>query len=73
MRITFDPEADAAYVEFVADVRDGEAVTQIVVEDSRIRGEVVLDLDVDGRLLGVEILGVSDVLRPETVAGAEPP
>lgn len=71
MRVTFDPGADAAYVHLVDAIRPGEAVTQVVVSDDRVRGEVILDLDEDGRLLGVEVLGVSDLLRPDTLAHAE--
>lgn len=72
VRVTFDPEANAAYVYFVDIIEPGEAVVQVVVDDDRVRGgEVILDLDNDGRLLGVEILGAGDLLRPETVNHAE--
>jgi uncharacterized protein YuzE len=54
----------------VDEVGDGEAVVQIVVDDERLAGTVVLDLDAAGRLLGVEVLGASDVLRPETLQQA---
>ena len=70
MEITFDPEADASYVRIVDHIGNGEAVAQIVVEDDRLRGWVVLDLDENGFLLGVEVLGASDLLRPATLASA---
>lgn len=73
MEIEFDPAADAAYVRIVDHIRAGEAVTQVVVEDDRLPGEVILDLDRDGFLLGVEVLGASDLLRPATLASARRP
>jgi uncharacterized protein YuzE len=66
--MTYDAEDDgAAYVQFVDDVRPGEATRQEVVGG----GNVVLDFDSEGRLLGVEILDANLMLRPETIARAE--
>ena len=48
MRITYDPEADALYVE-LRSVRAGD---NIDLEDG-----VSADLDADGHVLGFEILG----------------
>ncbi|MFI5959261.1 DUF2283 domain-containing protein [Cryptosporangium sp. NPDC051539] len=62
MRITVDEEADAAYVEIADDVQDGEAVEQVVI-DRPGHGDVVLDFDAAGHLLGVEIIGASRLLR----------
>ncbi|MFB9431608.1 DUF2283 domain-containing protein [Streptoalloteichus tenebrarius] len=70
MRMSHDPEADASYVRLVDQIHPGEAVTQIVVEDDRLPGGVVLDLDADGRLLGIEVLGASRLLRPEVLRRA---
>ncbi len=51
MRLTYDDEADAAYVY----VREGATVAQTeVLEDGRI-----VDIDEEGRLIGVEILDAS--------------
>ena len=73
VEITFDPEADAAYLTIVDRIEPGEAVAQVVVEDDRLRGEVILDLDEAGQLLGVEVLGASDLLRPAVLAAARRP
>jgi uncharacterized protein YuzE len=68
MRITYDPEdGGAAYVYLVSQITPGEAKRQVIALD----GQVLLDLDADGRLLGVEILGADRLLRPETLAAAE--
>jgi uncharacterized protein YuzE len=54
--MSVDLEVDAAYIEF-AETRPGAACTQIVVEYARLRGEIALDLDVAGNLLGIELIG----------------
>lgn len=50
MKITYDPEADALYIEF----RKGTFET--VYDEAK---DVALDYDVEGRLKGVEVLGAS--------------
>jgi uncharacterized protein YuzE len=70
MRITYDPEDEgAAYVYLVDRIDPGEANQQVITLD----GNVLLDLDARGRLLGVEILDAKRLLRPETLAAAERP
>jgi uncharacterized protein YuzE len=65
--MTYDAEAKAAYVYLVDPIAPGEAKRQEVVLD----GQVVLDLDEHGKLLGVEIIYADLLLRPETIARAE--
>ncbi|MDP8910834.1 MAG: DUF2283 domain-containing protein [Actinomycetota bacterium] len=68
MRATYDEETDGAYI-YLRAIGPGEAVQQVLVEDDRLRGDVILDLDRDGKLLGIEVLGArsllpTNVLRP---------
>jgi uncharacterized protein YuzE len=71
MRITYDAAADAAYVSLVETIGDGEAATQIhSITTPGDRGEVALDFDADGRLLGVEVLRASAVLPAAVLADA---
>lgn len=67
MRVTYDPEADAAYITLInREVRAGEAVYQSdMINTPGERGTLVADFDADGRLLGVEVLAASSVLPPE--------
>ena len=50
MKIEYDPKADAMYIRLAA----GE-----VVDSDEVRPGVVLDLDAQGRVLGIEMLDVS--------------
>jgi uncharacterized protein YuzE len=69
MRMTYDGDADAAYLAVEDDVANGSAVENVVIERPG-RGDIVLDFDADGRLLGVEIIGATGLLRPAAVAAA---
>ena len=55
MRTTYDPAADAVYIKV-----GGAAVA----ESEELRDNIVLDLDVEGRIVGVEILNASLKLTP---------
>jgi uncharacterized protein YuzE len=68
-RFTIDHAADAAYVPIAPSISAAESVENVVIE--RSQGIIVLDFDVDGRLLGVEIAGASALLTPQTIADAE--
>ncbi len=50
MKITFDREADAVYIEFSS----GEFASNKKIDD-----ETIIDLDENGNILGIEILNVS--------------
>ena len=69
-RGTYDRSADAAYSNISPRITFGEAVRQDVHEIDG-RGEVILDFDKDGKLLGVEILGAKSLLRPSTLKQAK--
>jgi uncharacterized protein YuzE len=60
-RGTWDTEVDAAYIYFRR-IRDGEAVGNIVIEDKRLKGMVVLDLDARNRVIGIEFIGAKKLL-----------
>jgi uncharacterized protein YuzE len=68
MEGTYDSEVDAAYLRLVPELMPGASKWQVRVRDDHIRGDVVLDLDENGQLLGIEVLDASQVLRPETIS-----
>ncbi|HUS50491.1 MAG TPA: DUF2283 domain-containing protein [Candidatus Paceibacterota bacterium] len=64
MKITFDKEADAAYIYF-KEVSPGEVETTISLNDS-----VNVDLDKEGRTLGIEILNANKNLPQSALKSA---
>ena len=58
MRSVYDPGADALYLRF-ADTP--------IVESDEITAGVVLDLDLDGRIVAIEFLGASALLAKGAV------
>ncbi|PVE98019.1 MULTISPECIES: DUF2283 domain-containing protein [unclassified Microbacterium] len=74
MKITYDAEADAAYISIVERIGAGDAVQQVSFIDTP-NGESQLNLDFDaaGRLLGVEVLVASKALASEVLASAAAP
>ena len=57
----FDSEADAAYLQMA----EGAVARTVVLSEN-----VVLDVDKDGRALGLEVLGVSSTGLSGLVAGS---
>ena len=53
MRATFDKDADAVYIYF-KEISPGEIKNTISLNDS-----VNIDIDKDGKILGIEILNIS--------------
>lgn len=58
LRITFDEQADAAYIQ----VADATEVGGVARTDVGERSPVNLDFDNDGRLIGVEVLNARQAL-----------
>ncbi|WOF21470.1 DUF2283 domain-containing protein [Microbacterium betulae] len=70
MSVRYDPEADAAYIPIGREPRTGEAEQQIAeIRNPSGTGEIILDFDRDGHLIGVEILEASRLLRAEDLTG----
>jgi uncharacterized protein YuzE len=68
LKLTYDPEARAAYLYLTSrETIRAEHGRTVWAEEC----EVILDLDAEGRILGIEILGADVLLRPETIALAE--
>jgi uncharacterized protein YuzE len=72
MKIRFDPEANAAYLPVGRELAPGESAQQVSgIRDPRGLGEIILDFDAAGHLIGVEVLGAAQLLRPETLERAD--
>jgi uncharacterized protein YuzE len=65
---TYDPEVDAAYLRLIPAIETGSSKRQVVARTDDLAGEFVFDVDEDGRIIGIEVLGAAAGLRPETIA-----
>lgn len=66
LRVTFDREADGAYI-YLRDIEPGGVAETVVCDDVPVN----LDLDTQGQLVGIEILSASRVLPMEVIRAAE--
>ena len=69
MRVTYDRDADAAYISLRV-IEAGGSKAQVPVLDERVAGEVILDLDAEGRLIGIEVLSAGRGLPLELLVEA---
>lgn len=68
---TYDPDADASYIYVASDRANGDAVRQQHVHCDGSDGQIILDYDRDGRLLGIELLGASSLLHASALSTVE--
>lgn len=59
MRLSYDSEADAAYVRLVEGSRSAK---QVVVDDDDLWKPIIIDLDGEGHVIGFELLDASEML-----------
>jgi uncharacterized protein YuzE len=69
LRVTYSRAGDAAYL-YLRRIEPGGAVRQEIV-GGVAEGNVILDFDADGRLVGIEVLDASRFLPAGVVAAAE--
>ncbi len=55
MNVKYDRDVDALYIELAAGSAD---------HSEEVKPGIVLDFDSDGKLLGIEVLDVKDVVAP---------
>ena len=69
MLIDHDREANAAYLTLGKQpIKSGEAVYQSDIIASPVNdGQVILDFDEQGRLIGIELLCVDQIVDPEVM------
>ena len=69
--MTYDREADAAYITFGKDIEPKEAAQQVsLIETPNGQTQVTIDVDNEGYLLGIEILSASAGLRDDVLREA---
>ena len=65
MIVTYDPDVDAAYIQLAAEILTGGVAKTYPCDPREIGGIINLDFDLNGRLVGVEIMDASGLLLPE--------
>jgi uncharacterized protein YuzE len=66
LRLTYDPDADAAYVS----LQPGTVIQPSVATTVTVNASINLDFDSEGHLIGVEVLAARTLLRPDLLAQA---
>jgi uncharacterized protein YuzE len=61
MRLTYDKQIDAAYL-YLVDISPDQVSKTVPVDPQELDGEINLDFDRDGRLVGIEIQNASRFL-----------
>ncbi len=72
MKISYDPAADAAYIQLADVIGAGGVAFTYGCDPSEVDGMIHLDFDSDGRVVGIEVLDASSKLPPEVLLQAEP-
>jgi uncharacterized protein YuzE len=66
MKFTYDKEADAAYIYLEESISKGQSKKTIELNEN-----IILDLDDNGKLLGIEILDASKILNEKSLLSAQ--
>ena len=62
MKLEYDKEVDAGYIYIVDKIKEGEAVKTI-----ELNPNIILDFDKGGKLLGIEVLNASKILKKDVL------
>lgn len=70
MKITYDQSTDAAYIYLIDEIKPGGVAKTYCCDPQEVDGQIHLDFDAGGRLIGIEVLDASrrlpSVLLPST-------
>jgi len=69
--VTFDKEADAAYIYLAESIGTGGVKKTYPCDSREVGGMINLDFDAEGRLVGVEVLDASRLLPDALLQVAE--
>lgn len=71
MKITYDPSVDAAYIYLMPAIEQGQVSRTYACDPLEVGGQINLDFDALGRLLGIEVLDASRKLPEMLLKSAE--
>ncbi|MBI2576976.1 DUF2283 domain-containing protein [Candidatus Woesearchaeota archaeon] len=66
MKITYDPDADAAYIYVKFPIKRGEAKNTVAINEN-----IIVDFDAKGKMLGIEVLSAKKMLNKEVLMEAK--
>jgi uncharacterized protein YuzE len=72
IEVTYDDEANAAYMQFAPGYA-APRMRQVWPEIKGLSFDLILDIDPDGRILGLEIIGAREALREDMLRNATEP
>jgi uncharacterized protein YuzE len=67
MRIRYDKSIDVAYIYFTDKVIRSRAAKTYACDPSEVGGQIHIDFDNGGLILGIEVLEASHLLPPEAL------
>jgi len=73
VRLTYDRQADAAYLYLKEGMKAGESARTVVCHVDLHGASIHLDFDSEDRLIGVEVLGASRIMQREALQRADAP
>ena len=73
MKITYDKSSDAVYIYriYLSNNYDEKVLSTYCCDPVEVDGEINLDFNATGRLMGIEILDASQMLSPELLNKAQ--
>lgn len=71
-KVTYDPSVDAAYL-YLVPIGPGEAKMTYGCDPEEVDGQIHLDFDKEGRLIGIEVLDASHKLPKSLLKAAVAP
>ncbi len=61
MRVRYDSTVDAAYIYLATSIAPGAVKNTYVCDPAEVHGDIHLDFDASGRLVGIEVLDASRI------------
>lgn len=71
MKITYDKEAEAVYIQLADQINPGAVKKTYPCNPIEVKGMINLDFDEQSRLVGIEVLGANNKLPKEILDKAE--
>jgi uncharacterized protein YuzE len=70
VNVAYDRKADAAYIRLGGSAEKEAVAFTYPCDPAEVNGQIHLDFDGEGRLIGIEVLDASRLLRDEVLVGA---